>query len=89
MAVDLDGVRARLSARGESARPVEVAEALAWLGHVVSDASVLATVAALRRDSEGAGPLDELLRMPGVTDVLVNGPHEVWSTVGRGWSARR
>ena len=84
MAVDLDGVRARLSARGESARPVEVAEALAWLGHVVSDASVLATVAALRRDSEGAGPLDEQLRMPGVTDVLVNGPDDVWLDRGRG-----
>lgn len=82
--VDLDEVRARLSARGESARPAEVAEALAWLGHVVSDASVLATVAALRRDSEGAGPVDDLLREPGVTDVLVNGPDEVWVDRGAG-----
>ena len=84
MRVDLDEVRARLSARGESARPAEVAEALAWLGHVVSDASVLATVAALRRDSEGAGPVDDLLREPGVTDVLVNGPDEVWVDRGAG-----
>lgn len=84
MAVDLDEVRARLSARGEQPRPTEVAEALAWLGHVVSDASVLATVAALRRDSEGAGPVDDLLRQPGVTDVLVNGPEEVWVDRGAG-----
>lgn len=84
MTVDLDEVRARLSARGEQARPTEVAEALAWLGHVVSDASVLATVAALRRDSEGAGPVDDLLRQPGVTDVLVNGPEEVWVDRGAG-----
>lgn len=84
MPVDLDEVRARLSARGEQPRPAEVADALAWLGHVVSDASVLATVDALRRDSEGAGPLDDLLRLQGVTDVLVNGPDEVWVDRGAG-----
>lgn len=84
LSVDLDQVRARLSARGEPARPAEVAEALAWLGQVVSDASVLATVMALRRDSEGAGPVDELLREPGVTDVLINGPEEVWVDRGVG-----
>ena len=84
MSVDLDEVRARLSALGQVARPAEVAEALGWLGYVVSDTSVLDTVDALRRESEGAGPLDELLRLPGVTDVLVNGPEEVWLDRGRG-----
>lgn len=82
--IDLDEVRARLSAQGQQARPAEVAEALAWLGHVVSDTSVLTTVDALRRDSQGAGPLEELLREPGVTDVLVNGPDEVWVDRGGG-----
>ena len=57
---------------------------LAGLGHVVSDTAVLATVDALRRESTGAGPLDELLRLPGVTDVLVNGPRDVWLDRGRG-----
>ena len=84
MAVDLDEVRARLSARGQQPRPAEVAEALAWLGHVVSDATVLATVAALRRESTGAGPLEALLRGPGVTDVVVNGPEAVYVDRGRG-----
>lgn len=84
MPIDLDEVRARLSSEGQAARPAEVAEALAWLGHVVSDASVLETVDALRRESQGAGPLDELLGRPGVTDVLVNGPDEVWVDRGRG-----
>ena len=32
MTIDLDEVRARLSARGDLLRPAEVAEALAWLG---------------------------------------------------------
>lgn len=84
MAIDLDEVRARLSALGQQPRPAEVAEALSWLGHVVSDTSVLATVDALRRESQGAGPLDDLLGQPGVTDVLVNGPDEVWVDRGAG-----
>jgi pilus assembly protein CpaF len=84
MTIDLDEVRARLSARGDLLRPAEVAEALAWLGHVVSDTTVLETVAALRRESQGAGALDDLLRLPGVTDVLVNGPDEVWLDRGAG-----
>lgn len=32
----------------------------------------------------GAGPLEPLLREPGVTDVLVNGPGPVWVDRGRG-----
>ncbi len=44
--------------------------------------------AAMRRDVEaelhGAGPLEPLLATPGVTDVLVNGPGEVWLDRGRG-----
>lgn len=33
---------------------------------------------------QGAGPLDPLLATPGVTDVLVNGPREVWLDRGAG-----
>ena len=51
---------------------------------MVSDTSVLETVDALRRESQGAGPLEELLSLPGVTDVLVNGPAEVWVDRGTG-----
>jgi pilus assembly protein CpaF len=32
----------------------------------------------------GAGPLEPLLGLPGVSDVLVNGPREVWLDRGRG-----
>ena len=84
MPVDVDAVRARLSAGARPVNPAEVADVLASLGQVVSDASVLDTLAALRRDSHGAGPLEELIRMPGVTDVLVNGSREVWIDRGRG-----
>ena len=39
---------------------------------------------ALRRDVVGAGPLERLLRIPGVTDVLVNGPFQVYVDRGGG-----
>ncbi len=84
MSVDLDAVRTRLSSGARPLNPAEVADALAALGQVVSDASVLDTLDALRRESHGAGPLEELIRLPGVTDVLVNGPREVWIDRGQG-----
>ena len=51
---------------------------------MVSDTSVIETVEALRRHSVGAGPLEPLLREPGVTDVLVNGPDQVFVDRGAG-----
>ncbi|WP_345893877.1 TadA family conjugal transfer-associated ATPase [Nocardioides sp. TF02-7] len=45
---------------------------------------MLAVYEALRRDVVGAGPLDPLLREPGVTDVLVNGAGEVYVDRGAG-----
>jgi pilus assembly protein CpaF len=41
-------------------------------------------VEALRRHSVGAGPLEPLLHQPGVTDVLVNGPDQVFLDRGEG-----
>jgi len=65
---------------------------LAELDDVVRDeAEVIAddaAFAALRRDVEaeltGAGPLEALLALAGVTDVLVNGPDAVWIDRGHG-----
>ncbi|MEA5054925.1 MAG: TadA family conjugal transfer-associated ATPase [Propionicimonas sp.] len=80
----VEAVRGYLGRRGLAAGPVEVGLALRNLGHLVSDSTVRATVAALRRDSVGAGPLDDLLGLPGVTDVLVNGPDAVYLDRGQG-----
>ena len=57
--------------------PHRVADALRSAGRPVGDATVLAVYEALRRDVIGAGPLESLLGLPGVTDVLVNGPGPV------------
>ena len=81
---ELDDIRDYLGRHGQRVGPAEVAGALRALGRLVSDATVRATVEALRRDSVGAGPLDPLLGLSGVTDVLVNGPEQVFVDRGRG-----
>jgi pilus assembly protein CpaF len=64
-----------------------VAEALRAAGRPVGDATVLAVYEALRRDVLGAGPLEPLLALPGVTDVLVNGADQVFIDRGEGLEA--
>src|SRR5215207_4130510 len=80
----LERVRGTLAAQGSSPTPARVAAALRADGGVFGDSTVLAVVAALRREALGAGPLDELLSEPGVTDILVNGPGEVYVDRGSG-----
>lgn len=83
-AADLDPIRAKLAELGRAHTPADVAAAMRAEGLLVSDASLFETVEAIRRDSVGAGPLDPLLRWDGVTDVLVNGPDQVYVDRGDG-----
>jgi pilus assembly protein CpaF len=80
----LDGVRLRLAASGDEPTPAAVAAALRAQGRLLGDAEVLDVVAALRSEMVGAGPLETLLADDNVTDVLVNGPNEVWVDRGAG-----
>lgn len=80
----VDRVRERLAVQPGELTPHRVAEALRGEGRPVGDATVLAVYEALRRDIVGAGPLEPLLRTPGVTDVLVNGTRGVFWDRGRG-----
>jgi len=80
----LDRVRGTLAVTGAEPTPVHVAAALRADGTICGDAMVLAVVTALRREALGAGPLDSLLAEPGVTDILVNGPDEVYIDRGHG-----
>jgi pilus assembly protein CpaF len=83
-AMTLDLVRDRLIGLGRRYTPVDVASAMRAEGLPVSDSAVLDAMEALRRNSVGAGPLEPLLREPGVTDVLVNGPDQVFIDRGSG-----
>lgn len=80
----LDRVRTRLSTEGRTATLANVAHALRQEGMVVGDVEALDLVQALRDDLVGAGPLEGLLHDPDVTDVLVNGPDDVFIDRGRG-----
>src|SRR5450432_97614 len=77
-------VRGRLASEATAPTPARVAALVREEVGVRGAAQVLAAVETLRSELVGAGPLEALMREPGVTDVLVNGPHEVWVDRGRG-----
>ena len=83
-AADVELVRDALARTPGPLTPQRVAEALRASGRPVGDAAVLAVHARLVRDAVGAGPLEPLLRLPGVTDVLVNGTQGVYLDRGAG-----
>ncbi|TCO47604.1 pilus assembly protein CpaF [Kribbella antiqua] len=80
----IDRVRNILAVMGAEPTPASVAAALRADGSLFGDATVLAVLEVLRREALGAGPLDTLLSEPGITDILVNGPDEVYIDRGSG-----
>ncbi|HEX6446760.1 MAG TPA: TadA family conjugal transfer-associated ATPase [Streptosporangiales bacterium] len=79
-----EAVRTRLAEAAAEPTPARVAEALRAEGVVLGDVEVLGLTTSLRADLTGMGPLEPLLHRPGVTDILVNGPGEVWIDDGDG-----
>ncbi|WP_240643802.1 ATPase, T2SS/T4P/T4SS family [Antribacter gilvus] len=53
-------------------------------GRVLGSTAMRELARAARAELVGAGPLQPLLDEPAVTDVLVNGPHDVWVDRGNG-----
>ena len=81
----LDRVRARLVLeRGVPTRSEVAALVREESGGLLGDDDVLLAVREAVDELAGAGPLEPLLRRPGVTDVLVNGPEQVWVDEGAG-----
>ena len=81
-----DLIRDRLVGSGAEPTTGRVAAALRAEGRLLGDREVLALADELHAEFAGAGPLEPLLRSPDVTDVLVNGPDEVWVDTGSGLS---
>jgi pilus assembly protein CpaF len=77
-------VRDRLVGAGGAATGGQVAAALRAEERLLGDREVLTLAEELRADLVGAGPLEPLLHAPEVTDVLVNGPDDVWVDAGAG-----
>ncbi|GAA2817138.1 hypothetical protein GCM10010441_47150 [Kitasatospora paracochleata] len=80
----VDAVRLRLAEAGAPPTDGSVAAALRAAQPSLGGDAVLDAVRTLRAELVGAGPLDPLLAEPGVTDVLVNGPEEIWVDRGGG-----
>ncbi len=78
-------VRERLIAEGGVPTAARVAEALREVsGGLQVGSEAHDVLRGLQDEIVGAGPLQALLADPRVTDVLVNGPHEVWVDRGAG-----
>ncbi|HSS67849.1 MAG TPA: TadA family conjugal transfer-associated ATPase [Nocardioidaceae bacterium] len=82
----LERVRSKLATGGGAIGPADVTAAVRGEGRLLTDAAVLSLVDTLTRDVSGAGPLQALLLDPAVTDVLVNGPADVYVDAGSGLS---
>lgn len=81
----LDRVRERLAATEGDVGPATVASAIrAESGGVLGDTDLLAVLRTLQTELTGAGPLEPLLALPGVADVLVTAPGAVWVDRGAG-----
>ena len=83
----LDDVRSRLGSAGATgAAPGDeaVRTALRATGRVLGSRALTELAHAARAELTGAGALQPLLELPGVTDVLVNGPRDVWVDHGEG-----
>jgi pilus assembly protein CpaF len=77
-------VTERLALAGEQPTAVAVTAALRQEGTVLGSSGTLALVAEVRSELTGFGPLEPLLADERVSDVLVNGPGEVWVDRGDG-----
>jgi pilus assembly protein CpaF len=81
----LDRVRARLALQpGVPSQAGVAALVREEAGGLLGDDDVLLAVRDAVDELAGAGPLEPLLRSPDVTDVLVNGPEQVWIDRGSG-----
>lgn len=77
-------VRTRLITAGQPPTPHAVASAVRDESLLIGDDALLALASDLGREFAGAGVLEPLLRIPGITDVVVNGHDEVWVDDGAG-----
>ena len=73
-----DQVRSRLVANKSQATQEGVVAALRDEGIVLGDGAILSLITELQREFTGVGILEPLLQQADVTDILVNGPSQIW-----------
>ncbi len=80
----VEAVRARLATRSTPPTDDDVRAVARQCGALLGSTALAEVSRSVRAEILGAGPLQRLLEDPDVTDVLVNGPREVWLDRGRG-----
>lgn len=80
----IEAVQQRIAEHPEIFSPTQLAAVVREEAGVISDVDVLAVLRRLRHDSTGVGLLEPIVATEGVTDVLVNGPNQVWFDRGQG-----
>lgn len=80
----IERVQRVLAGLPEQASSAEVVQVVRDQAGVIGDEEVIEILRRLRSDSVGVGPLERVLALPGVTDVLVNGAHDIWLDRGDG-----
>ncbi|WP_285728127.1 TadA family conjugal transfer-associated ATPase [Psychromicrobium xiongbiense] len=80
----LETVRQRVIGEGQTVTGARVAEAIRASGRLLGTSGMLAATERIRAELTGLGPLDPLVNEPGLTDIYVNAPQEVWWQRGNG-----
>ncbi|MDM7990198.1 TadA family conjugal transfer-associated ATPase [Arthrobacter sp. zg-Y877] len=77
-------VRDRMLAHPEPVTGARLAAAVQASGRLLGSEGALHAVDRVRAEVQGLGVLQPLAALPGVSDILVNGPDRVWVDAGRG-----
>lgn len=77
-AVMVDSVRRAVLAGDVRATGAAFADAVGSSGRLLGSQGTLSALDHVRAELEGLGPLEHLLEAESITDILVNGPDDVW-----------
>ena len=77
-------IRAELAARNSQPDHLAIAEAVSQELPLLSPIKKLEIFDEVTTHINGLGPLESLSRKTGVTDIVVNGPNDVWFDAGQG-----
>ena len=77
-------VRRQMLDDGEPVTAARLAAAVHSSGRLLGAEGALRAVDRVQAELQGLGPLQELALLPGISDILVNGPDRVWVDSGHG-----
>ncbi|MFF1832227.1 TadA family conjugal transfer-associated ATPase [Paenarthrobacter sp. NPDC058040] len=80
----LETVRESVLAGNGPVTPSTVAAAVQASGKLLGAAGALEAAESINAELNGLGPLQQLAQDPGITDIFVNGPEDVWLDRGNG-----